>query len=62
MGTQKMVKNGWSYFHLTVLKNFLTIHTPKNSTNLDSLGPQRFIAGLKGVIAHREGTLSCAQS
>ena len=62
IGTQKLVKNGWSYFHLTVLNIFLSIDTPKNSTDLDSLGPQHFIAGLESAIAHREGTLSCAQS
>ena len=62
MGTQKMVKNGWSYFHLTVLKKILTIGTPKNSTDLNSLGPQLFIAGLKSVEAHREGTLSLTRS
>ena len=57
-----MVKNGWSYFHLTVLKIFLTIGTPKNSTDLNSLGPQLSIAGLKSVEAHREGTQPFAQS
>ena len=56
MGTQKLVKNWWSYFHLTVLKIFLTLGTPKNSTDLNSLGPQLSIAGLKSVIAHRKGT------
>ena len=62
MGTPKLVKNGSSYFHSTVFKFFLTIGTPKKSTDLNSLGPQRFIAGLESAIAHREGTLSCAQS
>ena len=62
MGTQKMVKNGWSYFHLTVLKIFLTIGTPKNSTNLNSLSLQLSIAGLKSAVAHREGPQLFAQS
>ena len=34
----------------------------KNSTDLNSLGPQLSIAGLKSVEAHREGTFSFAQS
>ena len=62
MGTQKMVKNGWSYFHLTVLKIFLTIGTPKNSTDLNRLGPQLSIAGLKSAVAYREDTQPFAQS
>ena len=62
MGTQKMVKNGWSYFHLTLLNIFLTIGTPKNSTDLNSLGPQLCIAGLKSAVAYRKDTQLFAQS
>ena len=62
MGTQKLVKNGWSYFHLTVHKFFWTIGTPKNLTDLNSLSPQLSIAGLKSAVAYREGPQLFAQS
>ena len=62
MRTQKLVKNGWTYFHLTVLKFFLTIGTPKNSTDLISLGLQLSIVGLKSAVALREGPQLFAQS
>ena len=43
-------------------KIFLTIGTPENSTDLNSLGPQLSIAGLKSAVAYLKDTQLFAQS
>ena len=62
IGAQKLVKNGWTYFHTTELKIFLTFDTAKNSPDLNRLDNLPSIAGLERVIAHREGGLPFIQS